>query len=168
MGAPDPPEEWRRGRDSNPGPGSTPGNRLAGGCLRPTRPPLRASVHLPGGPGFCQLSGPLLAGLAEGEGFEPPLACAHTGFQVQARGPPPPTAADKPQASSADSLLRLWPGLGGVGRSPRTKPAQRARSPPVARQPLKIDSGLALRLPEPCSLALFSVLGGRPRWRLRG
>ena len=52
------PEEWRRGRDSNPGPGSTPGNRLAGGCLRPTRPPLRAAPHLPGGASLCQLSGP--------------------------------------------------------------------------------------------------------------
>ena len=52
------PGEWRRGRDSNPGPGSTPGNRLAGGCLRPTRPPLRAQrPHHLGGYNLCQLSG---------------------------------------------------------------------------------------------------------------
>src|SRR3972149_2675235 len=31
---------WRRGRDSNPGQRFCPCNRLAGGCLRPTRPPL--------------------------------------------------------------------------------------------------------------------------------
>src|SRR5437867_9114541 len=31
---------WRRGRDSNPGQSFWPCNRLAGGCLRPTRPPL--------------------------------------------------------------------------------------------------------------------------------
>src|SRR5206468_12322938 len=34
---------WRRGRDSNPGQSFWPCNRLAGGCLRPTRPPLQAS-----------------------------------------------------------------------------------------------------------------------------
>jgi hypothetical protein len=58
-----PPGKWRRGRDSNPGPGSTPGNRLAGGCLRPTRPPLRAQrPHLLGGHYLCQLSGRLWDG----------------------------------------------------------------------------------------------------------
>ena len=40
---------WRRGRDSNPGQSFWPCNRLAGGCLRPTRPPLRRksfrSIH---------------------------------------------------------------------------------------------------------------------------
>ena len=35
--------EWRRGRDSNPGQRFCPCNRLAGGCLRPTRPPLQGS-----------------------------------------------------------------------------------------------------------------------------
>jgi hypothetical protein len=63
-------EEWRRGRDSNPGPGSTPGNRLAGGCLRPTRPPLRAAPHLPGGASLCQLIGP--AGRGGGGGIRTP------------------------------------------------------------------------------------------------
>ena len=48
------PHGWRRGRDSNPGPGSTPGNRLAGGCLRPTRPPLRADPHVGGPSSLCQ------------------------------------------------------------------------------------------------------------------
>jgi hypothetical protein len=33
--------DWRRGRDSNPGQSFWPCNRLAGGCLRPTRPPLQ-------------------------------------------------------------------------------------------------------------------------------
>src|SRR5207248_276132 len=32
---------WRRGRDSNPGQRFCPCNRLAGGCLRPARPPLQ-------------------------------------------------------------------------------------------------------------------------------
>ena len=51
-------KEWRRGRDSNPGPGSTPGNRLAGGCHRPTRPPLRAQRSIfPAGPSFVNSAG---------------------------------------------------------------------------------------------------------------
>jgi hypothetical protein len=51
-------KSWRRGRDSNPGPGSTPGNRLAGGCLRPTRPPLRAQRYIfPAGQTFVNSAG---------------------------------------------------------------------------------------------------------------
>jgi hypothetical protein len=73
MGAPSrSEEEWRRGRDSNPGPGSTPGNRLAGGCLRPTRPPLRAQrPHLLGGHNLCQLSGRLWDGWRRGRDSNP-------------------------------------------------------------------------------------------------
>ena len=58
IGRPTGRKEWRRGRDSNPGPGSTPGNRLAGGCHRPTRPPLRAQRSIfPAGPGFVNSAG---------------------------------------------------------------------------------------------------------------
>src|SRR2546430_13671816 len=68
---------WRRGRDSNPGQSFWPCNRLAGGCLRPTRPPLR--VENP-----CSIRDiprryqrPRREGaareVAEGEGFEPPI-----------------------------------------------------------------------------------------------
>jgi hypothetical protein len=87
------PEEWRRGRDSNPGPGSTPGNRLAGGCLRPTRPPLRAQRSiLPGGPNLCQLSEPSWDGWRRGRDSNPrglaPIPVFKTGAFNRSATPP--------------------------------------------------------------------------------
>src|SRR5581483_8787852 len=89
MGARGRPKKWRRGRDSNPGPGSTPGNRLAGGCLRPTRPPLRPSIFA-AAPSFVNQPAATPAArhgpreLAEGEGFEPPRARALPVFKTGA------------------------------------------------------------------------------------
>ena len=87
------PGKWRRGRDSNPGPGSTPGNRLAGGCLRPTRPPLRAQrPHLLGGYNLCQLSGRPWDGWRRGRDSNPrglaPIPVFKTGAFNRSATPP--------------------------------------------------------------------------------
>src|SRR5437870_9523178 len=80
---------WRRGRDSNPGQRFCPCNRLAGGCLRPTRPPLQTSS-----PQSIRHSRP--SDYPEGGSF------AILG------GMNPQTAADRPMTNMRELLRDAW------------------------------------------------------------
>src|SRR4030067_3551540 len=115
-----------------------PYNRLAGGCLQPTRPPLRSIGDIPKGdmptgdspdlivekprsvpahrsvpPQRWGVSPPHLAG---GGGFEPTEACASAVFKTAAfsRSAIPP-----PSSTYSNSLLRVPSKTGGKLENPR-------------------------------------------------
>src|SRR3972149_1881828 len=115
---------WRRGRDSNPGQRFCPCNRLAGGCLRPTRPPLpsvkpthyKAFRALAKAKGMGEDSeGAVEApsdSLAEGEGFEPPIPCGIPVFKTGAfnRSATPPASRNRARSAPGRPCTGAGPG----------------------------------------------------------
>ena len=161
---PTPREEWRRGRDSNPGPGSTPGNRLAGGCLRPTRPPLRA--QRPSSRGAPPLSTrPVTCGwVAEGEGFEPPRACALPVFKTGSgchprRSPPTNPKSFLPIGYYAFGAV-LGVSAGVPAQNPHTRGPSGDRRPRGDRRPVNyvdlLAPGGGIEPPRACAHKILS------------
>jgi hypothetical protein len=122
-------KSWRRGRDSNPGPGSTPGNRLAGGCLRPTRPPLRAQRYIfPAGQTFVNSAGEWRRGGDSNPRGLAPIPVFKTGAFNRSATPPPSRRHAPPgdRTPSIASGARI-PGAGGgvAGQAVRVSSADR-------------------------------------------